>query len=296
MRAKYVLSEVAVGLWRNISMTVAMIITMSVSLTMLGAGVLMYLQTESMEKEYEGNIEVMLYLKQDLDEGDEEVTQIENSLKEDQKSGLVQEFTFKNKNAAYKEFQELFKSAPDLIENVDKKRLPANFGVKLVDMGKVDEFKKKYDDKNGVERVLNQRDTLEKVFELLNGVQSLALIVALVQGVAALLLVANTIQVAAYSKRREVSIMKLVGASNWFVQAPFVLEAVFAGLLGAIIAFLALLAGKAFLVDGTFENLFSILTPMPWSRVILMLPILAGVSTVISAVTGWVTLRFQVKV
>ena len=99
MRAKYVLSEVAVGLWRNISMTVAMIITMSVSLTMLGAGVLMYLQTQSMEKEYEGKIEVMLYLKQDLDEGDAEVTQIEQSLNADKKAGLVEDFTFKDKNS-----------------------------------------------------------------------------------------------------------------------------------------------------------------------------------------------------
>lgn len=277
-------------------MTIAMIITMSVSLTMLGAGVLMYLQTESMQVKYEENIEIMLYLKQDLDTGDAEVDQIKESLEEDKKNGLVQEYKFKSKAEAFNEFQELFKSSPDLIDNVDKKRLPANFGVKLVDMNKVAEFKSKYEDKKGVERVLNQRDTLEKVFDLLGGVQNLSLLVALVQGIAALLLVANTIQVAAYSKRREVSIMKLVGASNWFVQAPFVLEAVFAGVLGAVVAFLALVAGKAFLVDGTFKELFAILTPMPWSRVILMLPILAGVSTLISAITGWVTLRFQVKV
>lgn len=296
MRAKYVLSEVAVGLWRNISMTVAMIITMSVSLTMLGAGVLMYLQTESMEEEYKDNIQILLYLKQDLDEGDTETEQIQQLLEEDKKSGLVTEIKFVSKAEAYQEFKEMFKSAPDLVENVDKKRLPANFGVKLADEGREAEFEKKYDDVKGVERVFNQRDSLEKVFGLLGGVQNLALIVALVQGIAALMLVANTIQVAAYSKRREVSIMKLVGASNWFVQAPFVLEAVFAGLLGAIVAFLALVAGKAFLVDGTFKDLFSILTPMPWSRVIVMLPILAGVSSVISAITGWITLRFQVKV
>lgn len=130
----------------------------------------------------------------------------------------------------------------------------------------------------------------------MGGVQNLALMVALVQGIAALLLVANTIQVAAYSKRREVSIMKLVGASNWFVQAPFVLEAVFAGLIGAVLAFLALVAGKAFLVDGTFKALFDIMTEMSWTRIWLMLPILAGIASLISAITGWVTLRFQVKV
>ncbi|HZE41301.1 MAG TPA: permease-like cell division protein FtsX [Stackebrandtia sp.] len=296
MRAKYVLSEVAVGLWRNISMTIAMIITMSVSLTMLGAGVLLYFQVQSMENEYKGDIQILVYLDKKLDKGDDQTEQVRQSLQKDKASGLVDTFEFKTKAQAYREFKELFKNAPDLVQNTDPDRLPANFGVKLTDMSLASKFESKYSHIKGVERVFNQRDSLDKVFGLLGGVQKLALIVALVQGIAALLLVANTIQVAAYSKRREVSIMKLVGASNWFVQAPFVLEAVFAGMLGSIVAFLALVAAKAFLVDGTFKNLFAILTPMPWSRVILMLPILAGVASLISAITGWVTLRFQVKV
>lgn len=296
MRAKYVLSEVLVGLWRNISMTVAMIITMSVSLTMLGAGLLLYMQVDSMEESYQGKVEMVLFLKKDINDDSKEKQQIEESLKSDPTvdSGSV---NFTDKDGAWREFQQMFADAPDLVETVDKDRLPASFGVKLKNMEKdADSFESKYEKVDGVERVLNQRDSLEPVFNLLGGVQKLALIVALVQGVAALLLVANTIQVAAYSKRREVSIMKLVGASNWFVQAPFVLEAVFAGILGSILAFLALVAGKAFLVDGTFKSLFDIMTELSWNRVILMLPILIAISSVISAITGWVTLRFQVKV
>ncbi|HIW60948.1 MAG TPA: permease-like cell division protein FtsX [Candidatus Stackebrandtia excrementipullorum] len=296
MRAKYVLSEVAVGLWRNISMTIAMIITMAVSLSMLGAGLLLYFQVQSMEDYYRSQVEIIIYLNKDIADDDEAKVQLEQELQSDP---MVQTVEFKTKDEAWIHFQELFRDTPDLVESVDPERLPASFEVSLHDMeNDADAFIAKYQDFGDevVERIMNQRDALEEVFALMGGVQNLALMVALVQGIAALLLVANTIQVAAYSKRREVSIMKLVGASNWFVQAPFVLEAVFAGLIGAILAFLALVAGKAFLVDGTFKSLFDIMTEMSWTRIWLMLPILAGIASVISAITGWVTLRFQVKV
>lgn len=295
MRAKYVLSEVAVGLWRNISMTIAMIITMAVSLTMLGAGLLMYFQVESMEDYYRGKVQIIVYLNNEVTEDSEEKKQLESALAND---SMVQSLDFKTKEQAWEDFKVLFKDAPDLINSVEPDRLPPSFEITLKDMDNAKAFIDKYKDfgDGTVERVMNQRDALEKVFGLLGGIQDLSLLVALVQGIAALLLVANTIQVAAYSKRREVSIMKLVGASNWFVQAPFVLEAIFAGLLGSILAFLALVAGKAFLVDGTFKELFDILTTMSWTRIWLMLPILAGIGSVVSAITGWITLRFQVKV
>ncbi|MGH8791579.1 MAG: permease-like cell division protein FtsX [Stackebrandtia sp.] len=294
MRAKYVLSEVLVGLWRNVSMTVAMIITMSVSLTMLGAGLLLYTQVQDTQEQMRGEVQIVIYLDKEIEEGDDTQTQLNEALDGDDR---IKEVDFKTKEEAFTHFQELFADAPDLIESVDPERLPASFDVTLHDMdADADAFIADYKDVDGVERITNQQDILEKVFGLLGGIQKLALLIALVQGIAALMLVANTIQVAAYSKRREVSIMKLVGASNWFVQAPFVLEAVFAGVLGSLLAFAALAAGKAFLVDGAFKDVFAIFAPMTWPTVLLMLPILAGIASLISAVTGWVTLRFQVKV
>src|SRR3569832_1424172 len=97
---------------------------------------------------------------------------------------------------------------------------------------------------------------------IFNSVQVMALIVAGFMALAALLLVGNTIQVAAYSKRREVAVMKLVGASNWFIQAPFVLEAAVAGLIGAILGFGFLLVGKIFVLDQRLQALTTILTPI----------------------------------
>ncbi|MEU8663830.1 FtsX-like permease family protein, partial [Actinoplanes philippinensis] len=137
---------------------------------------------------------------------------------------------------------------------------------------------------------------LEEVFDIFNSIQLASLIVAGFMAAAALLLVGNTIQVAAYSKRREVAVMKLVGASNWFIQAPFVLEAVVAGLIGAIVGFVALFIAKVVLLDNKLQALTTILTPIPDGNVWLMLPLLAGVGALVSAVTAWVTLRFYLKV
>jgi cell division transport system permease protein len=291
MRAKYVLSEVLTGLWRNVTMTIAMIITMAVSLTMLGAGLLLYMQVNSMKDFFYARIEVSIFLRADVTE--EQRSSLETDLKGDP---LVQNVIYESREAAYANFRQQFRDAPDLVDSIKPDTLPESFRVKLRDPEKFQEISDRYKDRAGIEDIVDQRQLLGKVFSVLGSLQTLSLIVAVVQGIAALLLVANTIQVAAYSKRREVAVMKLVGASNWFIQAPFVLEAVFAGLIGALLAFLTLVAAKQFLIDGSLQALTNLLTPLPWRRIILMLPLLAGVGAGVSAITGWITLRFYVRV
>lgn len=291
MRAKYVMSEVFLGLWRNISMTVAMIITMAVSLTMLGAGLLLYNQVDVIEEYYQTNLEVVIYLDRDVSE--EVTAQIESDLKS---SEYVAQVEYESKEEAWKRFQETFEKSPDLVASVSAEVLPAAFRVKMKDIDDAGALITQFVDREGVYQATNQKEILQQVFDILGGAQRLTLIVALVQGIAALMLVANTIQVAAYSRRREVAIMKLVGAPNWFVQAPFVLEAVFAGVIGALFAFGTLIAAKIFVIDGQFADLFSLMPPVEWNSVLLLLPVLAGVSAVISAITAWITLRFNIKV
>lgn len=291
MRAKYVMSEVFLGLWRNISMTIAMIITMAVSLTMLGAGLLLYNQVDVIERHYQTNLEVVVYLQQDIDQATTD--QIQAELKE---SDLVAEVQYESKDQAYDRFQETFKDTPDLVKSVDAEALPPAFRVKMKDIADAPELIKQFEGREGVFQVTNQREILQQVFDILGGAQRLTLIIALVQGVAALMLVANTIQVAAYSRRREVAIMKLVGAPNWFVQAPFVLEAVFAGVIGSIFAFGTLIAAKFLVIDGQFADLFKLMPPITMQAILVLLPILVGVSAVISAITAWITLRFNIKV
>jgi cell division transport system permease protein len=295
MRLKYVLSEVAVGLWRNVTMTVAMIITMAVSLTLLGASLLLYKQVDTMREVYNEEVEVSMFLKA---EGvtDEQKAAIRGELDVDP---LVAEVNFETKDEAYEKFKVLFASAPDLVNLTKTESLPESYRVKLKNPNSFDEFEEKYKKfigDGGVEVIVDQKKLVEKVFTVLGSLQTLALIIAIVQGVAALMLVINTIQVAAYSKRREVAVMKLVGASNWFIQAPFVLEAVAAGLIGAVIAYGTLVLAKIYVFDGALQPLTSVLTPVPWLNVNLMLPILAAAGALVSSITGWFALRFYIKV
>ena len=290
MRAKYVLSEVFVGLWRNVTMTVAMIITMAVSLTMLGASLLLYKQAGDMKAFYYERVEVSIFLKKDLQP--QELADLETKIKADP---LIKSYFYESQAIAYQRFQKQFQDVPDLVKSIGPESLPSSFRLTLKDPEQFKEVQAAYEGAPGIATIVDQKELLKKIFGILGSIQSMALIVSMIQGIAALLLVANTIQVAAYSKRREVSVMKLVGASNWFIQAPFVLEAVFAAVLGSLIAFSALVAGKVFLMDGQLKDLNQILTPLKWSSVWLMLPVLAGIGAVVSAVTGWITLRFYIK-
>ncbi|WP_422771496.1 permease-like cell division protein FtsX [Plantactinospora sp. WMMC1484] len=291
MRLKYVLSEVLVGLWRNVTMTIAMIITMAVSLTMLGASGLMYLQVDAMKDAYYKDIEVSIFLVAGVTE--EQRTQLQTELEGDP---LVREVKYESKQEAYERFKKLFADSPDLVNAVQADKLPESFRINLVNPEQYQQILDTYKDREGIDDIIDQRRLLEQIFNILGAIQNMALVSASVMAIAALLLVANTIQVAAYSKRREVAVMKLVGASNWFIQAPFVLEAVVAGLLGAIIGFGALILGKIFLLDGSLRDLTDLLTPIEWSTVLLMFPFMAGVGGLVSAITAWVTLRFYLRV
>ena len=291
MRLKYVFSEVLVGLWRNVTMTVAMIITLSVSLTMLGASVLMYLQVDRMKNFYYGEIEVSIFLRDDVN--DAQRTAIGQAIDQ---SPLVASKTYESREQAFEKFKVLWRDSPDFIKSVGPESLPASYRVKLKNPEQYKQFAASVQGLPGIQDIVDQRQLLDKVFNIFNSIQVMALVVAAFMALAALLLVGNTIQVAAYSKRREVAVMKLVGASNWFIQAPFVLEAVVAGVIGAVLGFIALFVGKLVLLDNRLQALTNILTPIPNGNVWLMLPLLAAVGAAVSAVTAWVTLRFYLRV
>jgi cell division transport system permease protein len=291
MRVKYVLNEVLVGLWRNVTMTVAMIITMSVSLTMLGASVLLYMQVDQMKNFYYGEIEVSIFLREDVNDSQRQA--INQAI---DTNPLVESKTYETREQAFEKFKVLWRDSPDFINSVGPDSLPESFRVKLKNPEQYKAFADQMQGQQGIQDIVDQRELLNKVFDIFNSIQLMALVVAAVMALAALLLVGNTIQVAAYSKRREVAVMKLVGASNWFIQAPFVLEAMVAGIIGSIIGFIALFVGKVVLLDGRLQALTNVLTPIPNGNVWLMLPLLAAVGAGVSAITAWITLRFYLKV
>jgi cell division transport system permease protein len=258
---------------------------------MLGASVLMYMQVDRMKSFYYGEIEVSIFLSEDVT--DAQSAAIAQAIDQ---SPLVASKSFESREQAFEKFKVLWRDSPDFINSVGPESLPASYRVKLKNPEQYKTFAATVQSLPGIQDIVDQRQLLDKVFKIFNSVQVMALVVAGFMALAALLLVGNTIQVAAYSKRREVAVMKLVGASNWFIQAPFVLEAVVAGIIGSILGFVALFVSKVVLLDGRLQALTNVLTPIPNSNVWLMLPLLAAVGAGVSAITAWITLRFYLKV
>jgi cell division transport system permease protein len=293
MRAKYVLSEVMTGLWRNVTMTIAMIMTMAVSLTMLGASLVLYKQIDGMKAKFVNDLSISVYLTADMTTA----AQANGLLVQIKQDPLVSSATFISQDEAFAEFEkEEAGQGSDIVADTSSSDLPASIRVKLKDASQFAQFKTQFTSQHGVSNITNEATLLNKVFKVLGALQDLALVLAIAQGLAALLLVANTIQVAAYSKRREVAVMKLVGASNWFIQAPFVFEAMFAGLIGALIAWIALICAKSFLIDGSLAALKSLLGEVEWGTInFLVGPLLVIAGALVSGITGWITLRVYIK-
>ena len=150
---------------------------------------------------------------------------------------------------------------------------------------------------NGVDQVRDEGDFLDRLFSLLNGARNATIAVAVVQALAALLLISNTIQLAAFNRRNETNIMRLVGASRWYTQLPFILEAAIAGLIGGLLAAGGLILTKVLFVDRTLAGPIKagIIPQVEWSAIITNSLIISGVGVGLAAVAAYVTLRLYVR-
>ncbi|MEQ0562153.1 permease-like cell division protein FtsX [Amycolatopsis sp. NEAU-NG30] len=296
MRASFVFSEVVTGLRRNVTMTIAMILTTAVSLAMLGGGLLAVRTIDKMKANFLADVEVSVYLTDDISANDRNCTQalcqsLRTSL---QSNNGVESVVFENRDQAYDRFKKIFESQPELIALTGPESLPASLHVKLKDPDRSDAIVQEYGGKPGVRKVDDQKKFLDRVFNAFNGVRNMAFGAALIMAVAALLLIANTIQVSAFTRRTEVGIMRLVGATRWYTQLPFLLEAVVAGVFGAVIGIIMLIITKAGFLDSVFTgDVFPKITML--ELLFPVAPILLAVSVVISAITGYVTLRLYVR-
>lgn len=296
MRASFVFSEVITGLRRNITMTIAMMLTTAVSLAMLGGGLLAVRTIDKMKSNFLADVEVSVYLTDDISANDKNCTQsLCESLRSDlQGNDGVESVVFENRDQAFDRFRKIFESQPELVALTGPESLPASLHVKLKDPDRSESIVQAYSTKPGVRKVDDQKKFLDRVFNAFNGVRNMAFGAALIMAIAALLLIANTIQVSAFTRRTEVGIMRLVGATRWYTQLPFLLEAVVAGAVGAILGIIMLIITKAGFLDSVFTgDVFPKITML--ELLFPVAPILLGVSVLISALTGYVTLRLYVR-
>jgi cell division transport system permease protein len=293
MRVNFVLSEVATGLRRNLTMTVAMILTTAISLGLMGTGILIAGMISDMKEIYYDKVQVSIFLTDDVT--DEQRSAIEQKLKA---SDEVKNFVYESKDEAYKRFKEQFAQQPDLVNNVGPDALPESFRVELVNPERYSVIAAEFPNgQNGVDQVRDEGDFLDRLFSLLNGARNATIAVAVVQALAAVLLISNTIQLAAFNRRNETNIMRLVGASRWYTQLPFILEAALAGLVGGLLAVGGLVLTKVLFVDKTLAGPIKagIITEIDWSAVAQTGAFITLGGVVAAGVAAYITLRLYVR-
>jgi cell division transport system permease protein len=299
MRASFVFSEVLTGLRRNVTMTVAMILTTMVSLLLLGGGLLVVRMIDKTQAVYEDKLQVNVYLTNDISANDKGCQKDPcRTLRADlEKDPAVESVKYENRDQAYARFKEIFASQPELVKLARPEALPASFNVKLYDPDRPEVIIQTFSGRVGVDSIADQSEFLDRFFDALNGVRDLTFVIALIQAVAALLLISNTVQVSAFTRRTEVGIMRLVGATRWYTQLPFLLEAVVAGVIGAVLAIGLLVLAKLWFLDRLLEGPFAagVIRPIEGLDILLVSPWLLLTAVGISAVTGYVTLRLYVR-
>ena len=302
MRAQFVLSEMGIGLRRNLTMSIAVVVTVAVSLALFGSALLIRKQVEAMKDFWYDKVEVSVYL---CGESSDTASCGGSAVTDQQRSELqadleampqVEQVFYESQEQAYEQFKEQFKDSPDLVENVTADALPESFRVKLKDPTQFEVVASAFSGRPGVEEVQDQKELLSGFFDALNEVQKYAFWVSMAQLAAALLLISNTIRVAAFNRRRETGIMRLVGASNLFIRLPFLLEGVLAALLGAALASAALVAVKQFLIEGVLRPNFPIIAFVSWSDVLWILPWLFGTGVLLAGLSSFITLQRHLRV
>ena len=292
MRARFVLSEMAIGLRRNLSMTIAVVLTVAISLTGLGGAWLVHKQVNTMKDYWFDKIQVSVFLTDGVTQPDR--TAIRAELVQ---LPQVQHVYYESKDQAFERFKVQFKDVPSLVKNTSRDALPESYRVKLKDPRKYQIVKSAVEHMPGVDEVQGRSKALENFFRFLNGLQRIVLFGAALALLATILLIFNTVRLAAFSRRRETGIMRLVGASDLYIQAPFVLEGAFAGLVGAGIAVLGLVGFKAVMIDHGVKQVFgNIVRYIGWGAVIQTIPFVLLIGVLLAAITSMATLQRYLRV
>ena len=302
MRSQFVLSEIWIGLRRNLTMTMALIVVVAISLSLLGTGLLFVKQVDRTRTYWQGKVELSIYLciktsPQPQCQQNGPATQAERQRLYQQLVSMpqVQKVYYVSQQQAYSEFRQYFSNEP-VVQDTQEGDIPDSFEVKLKNPeADYSIVASAVTGAQGVETVVDEMTILDKFYRLLDGARNAVVIIALILIVAAVLLVANTIRLSAFNRRRETAIMRLVGASNFYIQLPFLLEGTIAGLIGWAIAAGLLVAVKSFMLD-SLEQYFSFNVGLSVGDLIEVIVFSMAVGVLLCGVTSFLTLRRYLRI
>jgi cell division transport system permease protein len=232
IKVDYVTRETVANLRRNVSMASAALLTVAVSLTLVGGALLVKRGVERATIQWRGNVELSIFMKPEASAQElEAVGRQLAAMPEVGKSRYV------SKPEAFEEFRQIFANEPDLRDSLTVDQVPPSYRVVPKEAEQTRLIGERFRDTAGVLRVSYAKEEVDALVSVTRFLQFMLWAVALVLLLAAALLILNTIRMAIFARRREVGIMKLVGATNWFIRIPFMLEGMIQGLAGAAIAF-----------------------------------------------------------
>ena len=301
MRSNFVFQEIWVGLRRNLTMTVALIVVVAISLSLLGTGLLFVKQVDSTRTFWQSKVEISVYLCTASSANPSchgAVTPAQQAQLQQTLTSMpqVENVTYVSQQQAYTLFKQDFANDQSYVSTVKEADMPPSFEVKLHNpAADYNVVASAVTGAPGVDSVIDEMTILTKFYRLLDGARNAVVIVALILIVAAILLVANTIRLSAFNRRRETGIMRLVGASNFYIQLPFLLEGVIAGLLGWALA-AALLVGVKSLLLNNLQQYFSYNVGLSATDLIEVIVLAMCVGVLLCGVTSFLTLRRYLRV
>jgi cell division transport system permease protein len=284
-RFDYYFRETGQGLKRNGLVAFAAVSTSFVALFLLGIALLVRSEVNLIIKAAEADVEVTVFLSDNISPAQQQqLSTLISSIPE------VKTVEFESKEDAYRHFQEIFKDQPDLVQNVTPEALPSSFRVTLKDPEQFRVVAAQLADQPGIDNIRDNRQFYSRLFEVTAVFRVGMFAVAIVMLISAAVLIGNTVRLAVFNRRKEIGIMRLVGATNWHIRTPFVIEGIIEGLLGAGAAILALFIMKVAFIDplrGKIQFLPWIDTP----DVVAAIPWLLFLSIVVSFLASLIAMR-----
>ena len=301
MRIGFVLSEMLTGLRRNFTMTLSVVLVTMVSLFFFGTGLLVQKQAGILKGEWYDRVQVSIFMCGDdslaLNCAGGAITDAQRDALRAALTAdpLVDQVFYESKQEAFENFKEMNSSG--ITDNVTADQLPESFRVKLKDPSRYLELSEEYATYPGVEEVPDQRAILQPLFTVLDTATRVSLGLAALMLLCSMMLVSTTIRLTAFSRRRETTIMRLVGASRALIQLPFVLEGVVASLLGGVLASGALWAMVNFGVS-RLQSRPGFTTRLITTQDVLTQtgPVIIGVGVVFAVIASLFSLRRWLKV
>ena len=234
----YVARETTQNLGRNPTLTLASIITVAVSLTFAGVGLLLRQGVDDLTGQFKGDVELLIFLEPEI--SDEQQAAIETSLEQNPE---VRDFTYVDRQESFAEAQELFKDQPTMLRLLRESDVPTSFRVEPTnpDVQSVVALRGIYEREPGVRQVESATEVIRAIQELSQKLNRGVLWASLISAAVAVLLIYNTIRTAMFARRREIEVMKLVGATNWFIRVPFIVEGMVQALLGGLLSVVMLI-------------------------------------------------------